>query len=461
MNILTRLSTISVLILVIGFLNIGCKKFLDEKSNKKLAIPQTLEDLQALLDNTGGINEAGPSEGEISADDYYLTDADWGGLTYETDKNVYNWGNGIIFSDKVSSGWSLGYKTIYYCNTALEGLKKLGPDIQQGQQFKETKGQAHFFRANAFLDMAIIWCKAYDEKSSSTDLGLPLHLVTDFNAKLTRANLQQTYQQTINDLKTAINLLPNHPISKWRGSKAASYGLLARTYLSMRDYQNAYLNADSCLQHCNDLIDYNTLDNASNTPIPLNNPEVIFNRSIQTTEAISTATAKISDDLYKSYADNDLRKVVFYRLRPDGTLRFKGNYRQGSSLFSGISTNEIYLIRAECLARNGDIEEAMTDLNHLLVNRWKKQNGRTTFIDLKANSKAEALSSILEHRRKELIMRGLRWMDIKRLNKEGVNISLKRIINGQTYELPANDHRFALPLPENVIRLSGMQQNPR
>jgi hypothetical protein len=461
MNILTRLSIITLLIPVIASLSIGCKKFLDEKSNQKLAVPTTLEDLQALLDNTTYTNESGLSEGETSSDDYYLTDADWEGLTYETDKNMYNWGNRIIFSDKVETGWTNAYRTIYYCNTALEGLKKIDFNAQQDQKFKEIKGQAYFVRANAFYDMATVWCKAYDEKSSSTDLGLPLHLVTDFNVKLKRANLEQTYQQIIDDLNTALSLLPNTTISKWRSSRAACYGLLARIYLSMRDYKNAYQNADACLQLYSALLDYNTLDSTSNNPIALNNDEVIFNRSVQPTDPVSVHTAKISDELYNSYADNDLRKAIFYRLRPDGTLRFKGSYMQGATLFSGIATDEIYLIRAESLARNERIEEAMENLNKLLISKWKKQNGETTFVALKANSQTEALNLILEHRRKELVMRGIRWMDIKRLNKEGANISLSRTINGQTYQLPANDNRFALPLPEDVIFLSGMPQNPR
>jgi hypothetical protein len=58
-------------------------------------------------------------------------------------------------------------------------------------------------------------------------------------------------------------------------------------------------------------------------------------------------------------------------------------------------------------------------------------------------------------------MRGTRWTDIKRLNKEGAGISLKRNVNGNSYILPANNLRFALPLPDDIVSLSGMQQNPR
>lgn len=58
-------------------------------------------------------------------------------------------------------------------------------------------------------------------------------------------------------------------------------------------------------------------------------------------------------------------------------------------------------------------------------------------------------------------MRGLRWMDLKRLNKDSANIILTRQVNGQTYTLQPNDLRYALPLPEDIIQITGMQQNPR
>jgi len=99
----------------------------------------------------------------------------------------------------------------------------------------------------------------------------------------------------------------------------------------------------------------------------------------------------------------------------------------------------------------------MATLNKLLITRWKTG----TFIPFTANNSQEALSTILKERRKELLMRDLRWQDIKRLNKEGANISIKRIIDSKTYELPPNSSKFALPLPAYIIKMTGMPQNPR
>jgi hypothetical protein len=115
----------------------------------------------------------------------------------------------------------------------------------------------------------------------------------------------------------------------------------------------------------------------------------------------------------------------------------------------------MYLVRAECEARKGLVASAMDDLNTLLIKRWKTG----TFIPVTADNANEALQIILTERRKELIDRGLRWMDIKRLNKENANIVLVRKIEGQAYTLQPNANYYALPLPADVIKASGIPQN--
>jgi hypothetical protein len=164
---------------------------------------------------------------------------------------------------------------------------------------------------------------------------------------------------------------------------------------------------------------------------------------------------RVDTALYQSYAENDLRKQAFYFPLDPGYV-FIGTYNGNiSSLFTGIATDEVYLMRAECRARQGDIQRAMDDLNTLLVTRFETG----TFKEFTASNKEEALKVILEERRKELPFRCLRWMDIKRLNKEGANIVLKRIVGSETYTLAPNDKKYALPLPPDIIKLTGIPQN--
>ena len=109
--------------------------------------------------------------------------------------------------------------------------------------------------------------------------------------------------------------------------------------------------------------------------------------------------------------------------------------------------------------RLGSINAAMDDLNALIIKRWKN-NG--TFVPFTAATANEALAKVLKERRKELIFRGLRWTDLRRLNKDPrFAITLTRNLNGVVYTLPPNDDRYTLPIPDQEIKISGIAQNPR
>lgn len=449
-----------VSLIVLGFfllLASGCEKFLDEKSDKALAVPATLQDLQALLDDYSSVSSGG-DESQLSSDDYYITGDTWSSLGYESERLMYIWNPEISQVDRASTGWYKGYRGIYYCNTVLEKLTTVKRDTYNSLEWDHIKGQACFFRGLRYLEMAIVWAPAYNALTAEKDLGLPLRLSSDFNLPSRRESVQETYKQIIVDLKASVPLLPVQPLSTYRPSRPAAYALLARTFLAMGDYDQAYLYADSSLRVKSELLDYNTLNAAANYPVVrTSNKEILLLRGFPASEPLDVTLAKIVPDLYSSYAGSDLRKIIFFRTNSDGSIRFKGSYQGSSGYFAGIATDEVYLMRAECLARQGKVQEAMADLNRLLEKRWKTG----TFIPLTASDKETALALILAERRKELLMRGIRWMDLKRLNKEGAGITISRSINNTVYTLPPNDPRYDLPIPEDVIRISGMPQNPR
>src|SRR5690606_21974058 len=112
--------------------------------------------------------------------------------------------------------------------------------------------------------------------------------------------------------------------------------------------------------------------------------------------------------------------------------------------------------------RAGRTPEAMEHLNHLLSNRWAADH----FAPLQVSGSEECLRLILEERRKELLSRGVRWSDLRRLNKDPrFAKTLVRVIdngsNPTTYTLPPNDPRYVFLIPQEVIRITGMQQNLR
>lgn len=100
----------------------------------------------------------------------------------------------------------------------------------------------------------------------------------------------------------------------------------------------------------------------------------------------------------------------------------------------------------------------MKDLNTLLQSRWESG----TYIDKTAANANDALLFVLKERRKELVMRGLRWTDLRRLNKDARFAKiLSRTINGTTYTLLPNDNRYTLLIPQEVLTNSALSQNSR
>lgn len=438
----------------------GCEKFLEEKSDKRLATPTTLKEFKALLNNSS-LNFSYHSMGEVSSDDLYLKEEDFNGLFYEADKRLYTWQPAYVSHDLASdrNEWYKCYSAIFVCNSVLRGIEE---NNLKGKEADELKGQALVFRAARYLDGVQIWSPVYDSQSSDIDLGMVLRLDPDMNTPSVRASVKETYDQIIKDLTAAVPLLPTTSLAPTLPSKSAAYGLLSRTYLVMGEYLKALENVEKALGFYNKLIDFNELDSGADFPIPMTNQtslETIFLMQMYGSMVLNLNIAKISPFFYELYGEEDLRKQIYFRDDGNGNRIFKGTHTGHSGLVSSITTSELLLIEAECNARLGRLKEAEKTLNILLKKRMKTiaQSNISTFFTNKEN----ALKFILEERRRELVFRGLRWMDIKRLNRDGADITLERTLNDQVFTLSPNDLKYAIALPEDLIEISNIQQNPR
>lgn len=447
-----------VFFLVFALSAISCKKYLEAKPDSSVTTPQTIGDLQALLDRSDYMNQKSPAFDEASADDYFLPQTGYNAVG-ENGRKAYVW---QLDEYEWVNDWANAYVVVYNANVCLEEIEKIERTEKNAAEWDNVKGAALFFRAWTFLKLAWMYSKAYDPETAGQDEGVILRLGTDFNVPSVRSSTGQTYEQIIRDLEAAVPLLPGLSTHVLRPSRAAAFALLARTYLSMRRYEQAYDYADQSLKIKSDLMDYNGISATASSPFQSFNKEVIFHADITsyTFTNISPSNARADTMLYRSYDNDDLRKQVFFATT-GGYQQFKGSYVSRTivsrPLFTGIATDEMMLVRAECRARAGDKENALADLNTLMKNRWRNI---VVYREITAENAEAALSIILKERRKELLFRGLRWMDIKRFNKEGRGIELKRIVNGQEYRLVPNSNRFALPLPADVVRITGVVQNP-
>lgn len=437
----------------------SCRKWLDVKSNISDVTPTTIADYQAIIDNDLFMNLGSPALPLLSSDNYYVTYTTWQARS-ATERNAYIWAS-EVFEGTTPNDWSYPYRIVELSNTVIEGLNKIPVTTANQTQWNNLKGSALFLRAFSFYNLLQAFAPPYITATAGTDPGIPVRLTTDVNERSERASIQEVYDRIMLDLKESVDLLPVTPAFQTRPSKTAAQALLAKVYLNIGDNAQALDYSDRALTSYKTLIDFNTLNAAATFAFPVypGNSEIIFYNTSIFYLMMSNAISLVDSTLYQSYATNDLRKTIFYRLNVNLPI-FKGSYTgKISTNFSGLATNETYLIRAEANARLGNTAAAITDLNTLMLKRWKTG----TFVPFTAITSADALTKILTERRKELPFTGsTRWEDLRRLNQDTrFATTLTRQLNSQAYVLAPNNAKYVFPIPDDEIRLSGIKQNPR
>lgn len=445
------------------FLYAGCgKSFLEVKSDVSLAIPQTLADYQGLLDNSTSLMNINSAHqlGILSADELDVKLPDWQNTSISYIKSSYIWEKDALIGERIPD-WENGYKRIMTANIVLDALNEI-PRTTDPESWDHVKGGALFFRAFNYYQLAQLFCKPFVLETATTDLGIPLRLEADITLKSYRHSVAEVYDQILNDLEAALELLPFRVPVKMRPSQQATMGLLSKVYLAMGRYEEALEYANMSLDIHDGLIDYRTIPIGSQFTFAADrgesNPEVIFHCYFGPPPLLTHSTMNVSEELLALYEEGDLRMSVLYSVRPNGSIIFRGSFTGTVSYFTGLTTSELFLIKAECLVRLNRLQEALVGLNHLL--RLRYSTDKFKFIE--SQDEVAILKRIINERRKELAFRGVRWEDLRRYNRDvGLSKMIQRHLGERIYVLEPSSPRYVLSIPQVVIDLTEMPQNER
>lgn len=433
----------------------GCTEYLDEKPSLSLLVPETISDLEELLDGTTwGINNT-PGVLEISTDNLYTSDAGYLGFNV-LERNAYIWAKDIYEFN--GPDWDRPYTQIFYANVVLDQSARINIESESDRIYlNEILGRAYFIRAHALFQLLSTFAAPYDPQGPNDSPGVPLRLSPNVLDAVSRSTVSEGYSQVLRDLEKALQLLPPLTQVKTRASQNSVYALLSRIYLIMGRFEDAEEAGLKSLEINDRLIDFNDLNLSLLHPFPVFNEEVIHHFQMLTYPHMSSGLTFIDEDLVSRFGEDDLRKEAYFTTTPLG-VNFDGNYTGSRLRFSGFANDEVYLNIAECAARRGDVGTAMDYLNRLLVKRWKLG----TFEPFSAADPDTAMEMILLERRKELIFRGIRWNDLRRLNQEErFAKTISRELNGELFFLEPNSPRYIMPIPPEEIAVSGIPQNER
>lgn len=364
--------------------------------------------------------------------------------------------NALTNQTESYSFWQAIYSNLHTVNSAIEGLDLstgLTPSIKQ-----QLQGEAKFLRALFLFYLTNLYGD------------IPLVTFSDYrvNAVLTRSSKQKVYQQIIDDLTQAIDLLSDNYLgsniktvtdNRVRPNKWAATALLARVYLYNADWAKAEEQANSIIANTSK---YNLLSDL-NSVFTKNSLEAIWQLQPVTDGSftsdayffiLSAGPQDFSNPVYLSsrlidaFEVDDQRKNIWIGIDSStGTnyyYPFKYKLATQSSPFSEyimvLRLAEQYLIRAEARARLGDLPGAVEDLN-----RIRQRSGLTALGN--PASQAPLLSAILHERKVELFCEwGHRWFDLKRTNMADDAMNVETPLKGGTWN--STDQLYPLPLYE-------------
>lgn len=417
----------------------SCEKYLDVEP-KGIVIPKDVSELDGILYSY-------TSYQSYPAHMLYFNDeihAPYGRAENHPTANAYFWAPQLNSDAETAPAvWSTLYRCIYNTNVII---RKVGEASGDATKKEQLLGEALTLRAAYFFDLLTVYSKAYDASTASSDPGIPIMQSVDVtDATPPRSSVQATIDTIIGNLNTAIELLPATNPARNRANQHTAYALLSRVYLYMEDYTQSVFFADKALLASHEIYDYNEYFSAWEMPEPDLNPEYLWTRLTDDESVIFYLN--YSNELINAYEPDDNRLLLFA-----ADYYGTGEYFWSGAGFGsyGITFPELYLTKAECLAHSGDIEEAMQIINDLRI----KRVSIFSYEPLEASSKEEAIAHILHERKLELAFKGTRWMDMKRLDKQGRMPTVERIDwnTGNAIEtLPPRSPRYTFKIPTRVI----------
>ena len=446
----------------------GCKKDLDltptdsvDETKAFLTVEDVEKGLNAVYTRYARWNTVYVS---ALASDEVKFGADNGGSGQFTFRLQYGADN--TTGGEVTAGFGVFYSMIDQANRVLPRVDIVEATRPGDEALRPLiRGQLLALRALAHFELLQWYAKRYDP---ADPLGVPVMTKSDMLGRPARNTVAEVITQIEADLSNAKSLVADVNAANYNDlvlNKISVTAIEARLALYKGEWQKAIdLSTTVINSAVKPLV---SGDDFRDIWTDQNTNEILFRLRYETNTvngAIWTSTGgnvifSPSDKLTASYSDDDIRKDVYIGELAGKRIvnKFFVSSRGGRVVDAkAIRISEMYLIRAEAYARRAtpDVAAGAADLNLL---RSKRIEG---YSDEVFGSPSELLNAVILERFKELAFEGFRFFDLKRLGlpmqRDASDVDSP---NWQT--LPADNPRFALPIPQDEILANpNMQPNP-
>lgn len=283
-------------------------------------------------------------------------------------------------------------------------------------------GEARFLRAYHYLNLLLDFGGSASGYNQANGVGVPLittPTLTPADAEpKARATEAQVWAQILEDINFAVQNLANNN-GAGRANKRNATALKARIHM----YRGEWAEAEAAANEVITTGGYTLVPggNYANIWLTKNSTEAIWELQFDANNTNSIAffyypttlggrnEMASTTSLRDAHETGDVRKDVNYTPSNPTAKTRKYTRVAGEDNVTLIRLAEMYLIRAEAAARLNKGDAALADLNQI-----RKRAG---IAELTSNEQATLLTAIEKERRLEFAHEGLRWFDLRRLNK--------------------------------------------
>lgn len=462
----------------------SCDKFLEENPDNRVELDNVDKAAQLL---TNAYSDAGYTFTEWMTDNVTYT---VGTSKAPQHDQAYTWGEFTGDDQDTPTGfWNETYDAIAHANEVIAIIEKLPGDEQKRAA---VLGEALLTRAYGHFMLVNLFAKHYDDRNASADPGIPYveEPETVFVKKYTRLSVKEVYDKVERDLLRGIELVNDQFYAnsgKYHFTKNAALAFASRFYLYKGDteqcieFSSALLGSDPSVFIKNiPLLQENSVspqDYILAYQSPTDNSNLLMLRQVSNFHLPNVGHWPSSSMYYGIFSSNpfgatDERTDPAWQAGTDGVAAARYQFLfERTSLTSGIGYNytifpafrgeEVLLNRAESHMEDGDLDEAIADLQRLVNYRYQGTPALTLELLQNyygSNNATRAIRDyIRDERIKEFLHEGLRWFDIKRYE---IDIE-HNMPGGGEIELDDNDNRKVLQIPQAAIDVGGLRPNPR
>lgn len=435
---------------------------------KGAKIPKTLDDYEALLRDEYTIGYTPLTNGLYLLNDQYLSKSR---LTANTLARAdYMWDetvNRIDLNSADEDVFNYSYSAISSCNLIEENVPAAtdASDVQKA----EVMAYAKVIRALCYFNLVNYYADTYDASTAASTRGVPLITSADIDAPYKQVSVQEIYDYIIRNVNDALaNGLPDKGMTIIHPSKGAAYALLARVYLQMQNYGEALKYANLALAQNDRLFDWvafydkykaqiDEKDAYPQLPSPMGYDYVenYYFRCCGASPNYQSTESSIPVERAARFEKGDARFLSRWKLRTVGEDTYYKGLDYGYFNYGGLTTCEMYLIKAECLARqakNNDFSEAMAAIDAVRKTRILPENYQPS----SAKTLAEAIDLIRRTKDNELIFSFVPFADARRFNHEKTYArTMTKEYEGKTYTLSPDSHLWTMPFPMGAVNNHG------